>query len=425
MNKYLLNISRKNIVLAAAAVATTLCYMQCSPKVTPTTASGATPTAAATPNTTPQLDQSKGLKDYFKDYFLVGVAVGSRSIQQDSALMIREFNSVTAENDMKMGVIHPTEDTYNWKNADNIVAFAERHKMKIRGHNLLWHTQAAEWMFVGPDGKPASKELLLKRLKDHIFAVAGRYKGKIYAWDVVNEAIDDTQDSTIVYRTGTTKTQKPSQFWGIFQSPEFIDAAFRFAHEADPKAKLYYNDYSSERPAKREKIFKVVKRLKDNGVPIDGVGFQGHWTLNIPTASQLRTALDQIISLGLDVQFTEVDVDVRVPQRPSGPPANGAAPTATRPAATTPDVDAGYTPEIEARQVAQYKMIFDILKEYKKHISSVTFWNVSDRASWLDGRGTGGAAASQTGPRTIRKAYPLLFDVNGQRKKAYWAVVNK
>ncbi len=421
MNKSLYFNSRKNIVLAAAGLAMVLCCMQCSPKVSPVDSTAAN----TTPNTTPQPDLNKGLKDYFKNDFLMGVAVGSRSLQQDSALIIKEFNSVTAENDMKMGVIHPTEDTYKWENADKIVAFAERHKIKIRGHNLLWHTQAAEWMFVGPDGKPASKELLLKRLKDHIFAVAGRYKGKIYAWDVVNEAIDDTQDSTIIYRTGTTKTQKPSQFWGIFQSPEFIDAAFRFAHEADPKAKLYYNDYSSERPAKREKIFKVVKRLKDNGVPIDGVGFQGHWTLNIPTASQLRTALDQIISLGLDVQFTEVDVDVRVPQRPSGPPPSGAASAATRPVAATPDVDPGYTPEIEARQVAQYKMIFDILKEYKKHISSVTFWNVSDRSSWLDGRGTGGAAASQTAPRIVRKAYPLLFDVNGQRKKAYWAVVNK
>lgn len=423
MNRHL----RESITFVTAFV-TVLSYTQCTPKQSAAVVSatrGQTATVGSTiANTTPQNDPNKGLKDYFKDYFLMGVAVGSRSIRTDSALIIKEFNSVTAENDMKMGVIHPAENTWNWKNADDIVAFAERHKMGIRGHNLLWHTQAAEWMFVGPDGKPASKELLLKRLKDHIFAVAGRYKGKIYAWDVVNEAIDDTQDSTIIYRTDITKTQKPSQFWGIFQSPEFIDAAFRFAHEADPKAKLYYNDYSSERPAKREKIFKVVKRLKTNGVPIDGVGFQGHWTLNIPTASQLRTAMDQIISLGLDIQFTEVDVDVRVPQRPAGARPAG-TPAATPAVPATPDVDPGYTPEIEARQIAQYKMIFDILKEYKKHISSVTFWNVSDRSSWLDGRGTGGAAASTTGPSTIRKAYPLLFDVNGQRKKVYWAVVNK
>lgn len=418
MEEYLFKNLSKNI-LFTAALSTVLFLTECTPKQTVAVVSKA--------NTNPQNDSNKGLKDYFKGDFLMGVAVGSRSIKTDSALIIKEFNSVTPENDMKMGVIHPAENTWNWKNADDIVAFAERHKMGIRGHNLLWHTQAAEWMFVGPDGKPASKELLLKRLKDHIFAVAGRYKGKIYAWDVVNEAIDDSQDSTLIYRTDITKTQKPSQFWAIFQSPEFIDAAFRYAHEADPKAKLYYNDYSSERPAKREKIFKVVKRLKDNGVPIDGVGFQGHWTLNIPTAAQLRTALDQIVSLGLDVQFTEVDVDVRVPQRPAGARPGGTPPTAVSAPAipATPDVDPGYTPEVEARQIAQYKMIFDILREYKKHISSVTFWNVSDRGSWLDGRGTGGAAASQTGPRIVRKAYPLLFDVNNQRKKVYWAVVNK
>ena len=205
MKKYF----RKDIALVAAAFAIVFCYMQCSPKLSPT--------VSAVPNTTPQADLSKGLKDYFKDDFLVGVAVGSRSIRTDSALIIKEFNSVTAENDMKVGIIHPTEGTYNWKNADDIVAFAERHKINIRGHNLLWHTQNAEWMFVGPDGKQASKELVLKRLKEHIYTVMNRYKGKIYAWDVVNEAIDDSQDPTVMYRK--------TKWLEIFDGPEYIDAA--------------------------------------------------------------------------------------------------------------------------------------------------------------------------------------------------------
>jgi endo-1,4-beta-xylanase len=395
MNKYFLKYCGRDIVLIATAFATVSICTQCTPKLTATTSS--------VPNTTPQADMSKGLKDYFKNDFLVGVAVGSRSIRQDSALIIREFNSLTAENDMKSGVIHPTEATYNWKNADDIVAFANRNKIKIRGHNLLWHTQAAEWMFVGPDGKQASKQLVLKRLKDHIFTVMNRYKGKIYAWDVVNEAIDDSQDSTVMYRK--------TKWLEIFNGPDFIDAAFRFAHEADPAAKLYYNEFNNERPVKREKIFKLMKRLKANGVPIDGVGFQAHWSLDYPTGTQLRTALNQIVSLGLDVQFTEVDITIH--PRLLGDPAP-----------VTQPVDPGYTPELEARQIAQYKAVFDIMREYKKNISAVTFWNVTDRTSWLDSRGGGSAGDLKPATPMILKAYPLLFDVNGQRKKAYWAVVN-
>lgn len=395
MNNFLKNCHRGSAVFIIATAI--ICfYVQCTPKLAPN--------ASAVPNTNPQADLTKGLKDYFKDEFLVGVAVGSRSIRQDSVLITREFNSVTAENDMKMGVIHPKEDTYNWKNADDIVAFAERNKINIRGHNLLWHTQTADWMFVGPDGKQVSKELLLKRLREHVFAVAGRYKGKIYAWDVVNEAIDDSQDSTIMYRK--------TKWLEIFGGPEFIDAAFRFAHEADPKAKLYYNEFNNERPVKREKIFKLLKRLKANGVPIDGVGFQAHWSLDYPTATQLRTAINQVVSLGLDVQITELDITIH-------PRTLGA------PAPLTQPVDPGYAPELETRQVAKYKEVFDILRQYKKNISAVTFWNVTDRTSWLDSRGGGSAGDLKPATPMILKAYPLLFDVNGQRKKAYWAVVNK
>lgn len=402
MNKYLLK-SKKDIFLIAAAVVTVLSYTQCTPKQNTS--------ISAVPNTTPRNDPNKGLKDYFKKDFKIGVAVARQSISRDSALIIKEFNSVTPENDMKPGVLHPSENTWKWENADAIMAFAKRHKIAVRGHNLLWHSQDARWMFTAPDGKPSSKELVLQRLRDHIHAVVGRYKGQIYAWDVVNEAVQDGADSTVIYRTG-------SPWWNLFKSPEFIEAAFRYAHEADPKAKLYYNDYSSESDTKHRKIYKLVKNLKDKGVPIDGVGFQAHWKVNNPTVQQLRTALDEIISLGLDVQFTELDIDIRVPAAldPNVP--------ASTTAATTP-VDPGYTAELEALQVAQYKKMFDVMRQYKKHISAVTFWNVTDRSSWLDGRGQGGGAASSTAGRIPRKAYPLLFDVNGQRKKAYWAVVNK
>lgn len=407
MNKYLLKNFRRNTIIAAVAAVTVVSLTQCSPKQSES--------ISAVPNTTPINDPNKGLKDYLKDYFKVGVAVARRSINEDSALIIKEFNSVTAENDMKPGVLHPTENTWNWKNADDIMAFAKRHNIAVRGHNLLWHSQDARWMFTAPDGKPSSKELVLQRLRDHIHTVMKRYKGQIYAWDVVNEAVQDGADSTVIYRTG-------SPWWNLFKSPEFIEAAFRYAREADPSAKLYYNDYSSESDTKHRKIYKLVKNLKDKGVPIDGVGFQAHWKINSPTVQQLRTAMDEIISLGLDIQFTELDVDIRVPAAltPNATPTAGAT---TAPA--TAPVDPGYTAELEALQIAQYKRMFDVMKQYKKHISSVTFWNVTDKSSWLDGRGQGGGAATSTAGRIPRKAYPLLFDVNGQRKKAYWAVVNK
>jgi len=360
---------------------------------------------------TPGINPDKGLKDYYKNYFPMGVAVSMASLHGvDSALIVKEFNSVTPENDMKMGPIHPSENVYNWKNADAIVDFAVSHHIKIRGHNLCWHNQEARWMFKGPNGEPVTKELLLQRLKKHILTVAGRYKGKIYAWDVVNEAVDDSDDTTQVYRK--------SNWYKICNGPDFIDSAFKYAHEADPNAKLYYNDYNSEHPVKREKIYKLLKKLIADHAPIDGVGMQAHWKLNDPSPDELRKALDEVTSLGLKVQFTEMDITIRMP-KPT--PISGTTPEAT----SIPD--SGYTPGVEAKQIAQYKMAFDIIRQYRQYITNITFWNVSDRSSWLDGRGgglMGGAAAGVNTPNVVRKAYPLLFDENRQRKKAYWAVVD-
>ncbi|RYY06040.1 MAG: 1,4-beta-xylanase, partial [Sphingobacteriaceae bacterium] len=170
----------------------------------------------------PENKDQKGLKDYYKKYFPIGVAVNMAALRgADSALIIREFNSITPENDMKMGPIHPQENVYNWKNADAMVNFAVQHHIKIRGHNLLWHNQAPAWMFKDSSGKEVSKEVLLKRLRDHIHTVVKRYKGKIYAWDVVNEAIDD--DSTKYLRNST---------WYRICGEDFIPKAFEYAHEA-------------------------------------------------------------------------------------------------------------------------------------------------------------------------------------------------
>ena len=353
-------------------------------------------------------DPEKGLKDYYKKYFSIGVAVNMAAIRGAEAQLVKkEFNSVTAENDMKMGPIHPKENEYNWANADSIVAFAQRNNIMVRGHNLLWHSQAPSWMFKDDAGNQVSKEVLLKRLKDHITAVMTRYKGKIYAWDVVNEAIDDNPD---VYMRNS--------LWYQICGDDFIPAAFRYAHEVDPSAALYYNDYNSENPSKRDKIYKLVKSLIDAKVPIDGIGLQGHWKLADPSPELIREAIEKYASLGMKLQITELDDTIREPQPRRAP---GDTSPVVQP------LDSGYTAHLEKRQTERYESIFKIFRDYKKVITNVTFWNVSDKQSWLDGRGgglAGGAAASAPAtPPVRRKAYPLLFDENLQRKKAYQAVV--
>lgn len=383
----------------------------------------------------------KGLKDYYKDYFSIGVAVNVRNTSggDETELIKKEFNSITPENDMKMVSVHPSENVWNWTNADKIVDFAVKNGIKIRGHNLLWHTQVGAWMFKDSiTGQNVSKEVLLKRLKTHITTVVNRYKGKIYAWDVVNEAIDDNPD--VFMR---------NSLWYQIAGDDFIPAAFQYAHEADPKVDLYYNDYNESNPSKRDKIYKLVKGLLDKKVPITGIGLQGHWRLETPTTSEIREAFAKYASLGVKLQVTELDITVRT----------------RRPAGQAPDTAAAYSTEMAEKQAKRYKEVFEIFREYKKQLNNVTFWNVSDRGSWLDGRdgglaggaqatiGAGGPPAGnrpagappaggppaggppagnrppggfgQGGPRrNVVKAYPLLFGVNLERKPAYFAVVD-
>ncbi len=330
--------------------------------------------------------ETKGLKDYYKKYFAMGVAVTPRNLLSDEkGLILKEFNSITPENAMKMGPIHPEENRYFWSDADSIVAFAVRNKIKVRGHTLCWHSQAPSWFFTDAAGKDVSKEVLLQRLKDHITTVVSRYKGKVYAWDVVNEAIAD--DTTYMRNT---------KFYQI-TGEDFIAKAFEYAHAADPKAVLFYNDYSTENPRKREKIMRLLKSLIAKKVPIHGIGLQGHWSVTNPSREELEKSLQQYSSLGLQVQFTEVDISVYGGNQ-GGQIIRGQA-----------QAEATFTPEMEQQQLEKYKMAFELFRKYKKHITGVTFWNISDRSTWLNGRG--------------RKNFPLLFDANLQPKKAYWEVV--
>lgn len=325
-----------------------------------------------------------GLKDFYQNYFPIGVAVSPALLasEPEARLIRKEFNSLTAENAMKMGPMHPGKELYRWEPADKIVAFAGQNAMKVRGHTLCWHNQTPGWFFKNADGKEIGKEELLSRLKEHIFAVAGRYKGRIYAWDVVNEVISD--DDGEIFRN--------SDFYRI-AGEEFISKAFEYAHEADPLALLFYNDYNTERPGKRLKIYNMLKKMLDAKVPIHGMGLQAHWSVNHPERDELEKTITLFASLGLQIQITELDISVyQSNQDPALTALSG---------------------EMEAKQSAQYKMVFEVFRKYKDQITGVTFWNLSDRSSWLDNF-----------PVRGRKNYPLLFDKNLLRKKAYGFVTD-
>lgn len=337
-----------------------------------------------------QLFAQKSLKEAYKDYFPIGVAVSPRSVTGPEAELIKQqFNSITPENAMKMGPIHPEKNQYNWKDGDAIVEFGQSNGIKVRGHTLCWHNQTPKWFFTDSTGAQVSREELLARLKQHITDVVTHYKGKIYAWDVVNEAVPDTGKG--IYRE--------SKFYQII-GEDYIQKAFEYAHAADPGAKLFYNDYNTESTIKREKIYQLVKKLKDKNVPIHGVGLQAHWSIFEPTQAELEKSITQFASLGLAVQITELDVSVHPKEHERRERKAG-------------DEKSVFTPEMEQKQAAHYKMIFDTFRKHKGTITGVTFWNVSDKTTWLDNF-----------PVPGRKDYPLLFDQNFKPKKAFDGVVN-
>ena len=215
------------------------------------------------------------LKDVYKDAFLIGTAVnpGTTSGRDKTTqeIVIKHFNSITVENVMKAALINPEPGVYNFGQADDYVAFGEKNKMFIIGHTLVWHNQCPAWFFTNAAGKPNTKEEQIERLRSHIEAVAGRYAGRVHAWDVVNEVISDKEDEYF----------RPS-LWYQICGEEFVAKAFQWAHEADPKALLFYNDYNEIDPVKRQKIIKLVNDLKAKGIPINGIGLQGHWAENEP-----------------------------------------------------------------------------------------------------------------------------------------------
>ena len=336
----------------------------------------------------PDLRQIK-LKERYSDFFTIGAAITPMALRSEELHLIEsQFSGITAENAMKMGPIHPQPFRFNWGPADSLLAFATRSHLRMRGHTLVWHSQTPKWLFEGEDGKQVNKEILLQRIHDHIDSVVGRYKGKIYAWDVVNEAISDQ----------TNEFYRSSLFYQIC-GEEYIEKAFQWAHAADPSALLFYNDYNEIDPVKRKKIIEMVTRLRAKGIPIHGIGLQAHWSIYAPSAEVLDKTLEDFSKVGLPLHVTELDISVykkegRRDRIPS-------------------DSLTSYTPEREALQVAMYERVFAAFRKYRSSIQSVTFWNISDRRSWLDNF-----------PVVGRKDHPLLFDAALQPKKAFFSVIN-
>ncbi len=332
---------------------------------------------------------AQGLKDVYKDYFTIGVALNQRNVSDDSqkALVLKEFNSVTAENDMKPGELHPQEGVWNWEKADKIANFCRENGIKMRGHCLCWHAQFADWMFNDSKGKPVKKEVFYERLREHIHAVVNRYKDVVYAWDVVNEAMADDGRSWPGREQSPYRQSKHFQLCG----DEFIAKAFIFAREADPNATLIYNDYSCVDPGKRERIYNMVKKMKDAGVPIDGIGMQGHYNIYFPDEDQLDLTITKFKELVKHIHITELDL--RMNNESGGQLMFSRGEAKPQPA------------YMSALQTDQYARLFKIFRKHKDVIDNVTFWNLGDRDSWLGVNN-----------------HPLPFDENYRPKACYRAI---
>ena len=333
--------------------------------------------------------QAQGLKDAYKDYFTVGVAVNQRNITNadQQALVCREFNSVTAENVMKPISVHPKEGVWTWEDADSVANFCRRNNIPLRGHCLCWHTQFCDWMFYDKKGRMVKKEVFYERLREHIHTVVNRYKDVVYCWDVVNEAMADNGRSWPGHEASPYRQSTAYKLCG----DEFIAKAFQFAREADPQALLFYNDYSTVDPGKRERIYNMVKKMKDAGVPIDGIGMQGHYNIYFPSEEQLDLTISRFKELVSHIHITELDVRLNEET-------GGQLQFKRGEAKSVPQY-------IYTLQEDRYARLFRIFRKHRDVIDNVTFWNLSDRDSWLGVNN-----------------HPLPFDEHYKPKRSYTVI---
>jgi endo-1,4-beta-xylanase len=348
------------------------------------------------------------LKDAFKNDFLIGAALNEAEFTgrntNAAAIVKAQFDSISPENALKWESIHLRRFGFNFGSADSYVAFGRKNGMFIVGHNLIWHNQTPAWVFQNDQGNrtverkrfPVNRDALLQRMSNHIFTVVGRYRGKIGGWDVVNEALDDD---------GTLRQSK----WEKIIGPDYIIKAYQFAHEADPRAELYYNDYSLENEAKRNGAIDLIKKLQAAGIPIAGVGLQGHYKMDWPTTNQVDETIAAFSKLGVKVIITELDLDV-LPPATSSQAAEVSMNVALR-AELNPFTN-GLPAAVQQQLTQRYADLFAVFVKHHAAVSRVTFWGVTDADSWLN-----------FWPIKGRKAYPLLFNRDGQPKPAFYAVL--
>lgn len=340
----------------------------------------------------------KGLKDFFKNDFFVGTAISGRTLYQNDTEMLdliaHEFNALTTENVLKWGRVHPANDKWNYNIPDKFIEFGQKHNMYIQGHVLVWHSQVPRNLYVDESGKQLSKTALLKRMENHISTLVNRYKGKINSWDVVNESI--TPDD------GYRKSK-----WLEIIGPEFMERAFHLAHEADPNAHLIYNDYGMDNRKRRDFVVELVKKYKKKGVPIHGVGMQGHFNLDELNINEFETSIEAFASTGIRVHVTELDLDVL----PYDWGRTAEVSTNVKYAESlNPYVD-GLPKNMEDKLTKGYEDIFKLFLKHHDKIDRVTFWGTSDDQSWKNNF-----------PMRGRTNYPLLFDREHKPKNAYFAV---
>ncbi len=335
------------------------------------------------------------LKDAYKDYFMIGVALNQRNVSNEEQIQLtkKEFNSITAENDMKPGMLHPKEGVWDFEKADKIADFCRKNGIKLRGHCLCWHSQFADWMFTDKKGREVKKEVFYQRLREHIHTVVNRYKDVVYAWDVVNEAMEDNPRPTFV--DGKFAPGSPYRQSRHFKlcGDEFIAKAFEFAHEADPNALLFYNDYNECDPGKRDRIYDMVKKMQDAGVPIHGIGMQGHYNVYGPSEEDIDAAITKYSQLVKHIHVTELDIRMNTEMGGQLRFSRGE----NKPVA-------GY---MNTLLTDQYNRIFKVFRKHKDVIDCVTFWNLGDSDSWLGVNN-----------------HPLPFDEKYKPKQAYYAIKN-
>ncbi len=360
---------------------------------------------------------SATLKSAYEDAFLIGNIIAGgfhaedppyRQDDRELAILAREYNCLTSENNMKMMFVQPEEGVFNFKGTDAAVDFAESNDMLYVGHALVWHSMVPNWIFKYKNGKEVSREDLIDRMRTHIYTLVGRYKGRIKYWDVVNEAID----TKYIEDPKTGKNKQVAFFrespWMKIIGPEYIEMAFQFAHEADPDALLIYNDFSMFEEPKARFAAGLYRYLKSKGIAIHGIGFQGHYHLKYPSLASLQKSIDIISAVGAQISISELDVGILpLIDDYKGADVDKKVELDKK---LNPYVD-GVPQKILAQQAVRYRELFELFMHNRDHIERVTFWGMLDQYSWIN-----------DWPVKGRTAAPLLFDRNYDAKPAYTAL---